>query len=122
MTMEPAKAAQNLADILAVENDALKRMNFVDAAALVPAKEAALAQLEQQSDPSTPLPAAEVMQRIGELAAENQALLERAIAVQTRVIRIVARAYTPAGTPRYGDHGAPLMPQRPAALALSKRA
>ena len=121
MTMEPFKAAQDLVDILAAENDALKRVSFKEAAALVPAKEAALVKLEKTNPPHSE-PTAELMQRIGEMAAENQVLLERAIAVQTRVIRIVARAYTPAATPRYGEHGASLPSQRTAALALSKRA
>ena len=115
-------AAQNLADILAEENDALKRMDFVDAAALVPAKEAALAQLEQQSDPSTPLPAAEVMQRIGDLAAENQVLLERAIAVQTRVVRIVARAYPPPANAPVWRPRRPAHAPRPAAPGIVQRA
>ena len=66
-------------------------------------------------------------QRLGGLAAENQVLLERAIAVQTRIVRIVARAYAPpaATTPYNGSchgYGARAPVVRANALAVSTRA
>ena len=45
MSDDPLQAAQRLADLLAQENEALKRLDFPAAVALVPAKEAALAEL-----------------------------------------------------------------------------
>jgi hypothetical protein len=54
---------------------------------------------------------------------ENQALLERAIAVQTRIVRIVARASAPvAATTRYNGYGGRAPQTRAAALAVSTRA
>ena len=100
MSKDPEEAANRLADLLARENAALKRMDFSAAVALMPAKAAALAEMTR--DPLPPPANARsaalsaLGQRLGGLAEENRILLERAIAVQTRVIRIVARAITPA--------------------------
>ena len=118
-------AAQRLADLLAQENAALKRMDFPAAVALVPAKEAALAELTRQPAPlAIPPPLAALGKRLGSLASENQALLERAIAVQTRIVRIVARASAPPpAAARYGGYGGRSPPSnRSGALALSTRA
>lgn len=117
-------AAHRLATLLAQENDALKQMDFPAAVALVPAKEAALADLTKQPRMETiPPPLAMLGQRLGGLANENQLLLERAIAVQTRVVRIVARACAPPpAAVRYGSHGGRAPSNRAAALALSTRA
>lgn len=126
MSNELKEAAGRLADLLTRENDALKRLDLSAAVALVPAKEAALADLTKQPD-TRMLPAmvglAALGQRLGELASENQALLERAIAVQTRIVRIIARAdATPPASARYGIPGARTLSHRPAAIALSTRA
>ena len=123
MTAELMGAAQRLADVLAQENDALKRMDLVAAAALSQAKEAALAELTRQ--PAV-LPPPSSLQGLGQLLAklvgENQLLLERAIAVQTRVVRIVARACAPPPAARYGSRTSRAPSQRTGALALSTRA
>jgi hypothetical protein len=91
---------------------------------LVPAKEAALAELTKQ--PRTPkLPPLLVAQGrlLCGLATENQTLLERAIEVQTRIVRIVARACAPSpALTRYGGHGERTPRHRTVALALSTRA
>jgi hypothetical protein len=117
-------AAQRLADLLTQENAALKRLDFAAAVALVPAKEAALAELTRQPAVRAPPPELAAQGRLlGGLASENQTLLERAIAVQTRVVRIVARACAPPpAMTRYGGHGGRPPLHRTAALALSTRA
>jgi hypothetical protein len=124
MSSEHLAAAQRLADVLARENDALKHQDFSLAAALVPAKDAALADCMKL--PKMPVPAPRLAllgQRLGELAAENQILLERAIAVQTRLIRIVARALAPPpALTRYNGYNARAPSNRATAVAISTRA
>jgi hypothetical protein len=116
-------AGERLAAVLAQENDALKRMDFGLAVALVPAKEAALADMTKQPPERVSPPLAALGLRLSRLAAENQALLERAIAVQTRIVRIVARASAPPpAAVRYGGHSGRTLSNRAAALALSTRA
>jgi hypothetical protein len=124
MSNDFVDAAHRLAELLQQENDALRQLDFSAAVALVPAKEAALADLTKQPRMHTiPPPLAILGQRLGGLATENQLLLERAIAVQTRVVRIVARACAPPpAAMRYGSHGGRAPSDRAAALALSTRA
>jgi hypothetical protein len=124
MSNDLADLAQRLADVLTRENEALRHMDFSAAVALVPAKEAALAELTRQPRMRTiPPPLARLGQRLGDLATENQVLLERAIAVQTRIVRIVARAGAPPpAAVRYGGHGGRVPSNRAIALALSTRA
>jgi hypothetical protein len=114
-------AAQSLLDILHEENDALKRLDFPAAAALVPAKEAALLHLLKQDTGRSPPPLlAELGNKLAELVTENQALLQQSIAVQTRIVQIVARASAPPlALTRYGAHGrnAPL-PRAPSLRAV----
>jgi hypothetical protein len=119
-----AEAAQRLADVLTQENDALKRMDFSAAVALVPAKETALAELTKQPRGQTISPPLAMLgQHLGKLATENQLLLERAIAIQTRIVQIVARACVPPpAAVRYGGSGGRAPSNRTAALALSTRA
>lgn len=115
------KAVQRLADVLEQENVALKRLDFPAAVALVPAKEAALADLTNPSAPAIQRTA--LAQHLAGLASENHVLLERAIAVQTRIVRIVARAATPPPAAiRYNGYGGRLPAGRTGALALSTRA
>jgi hypothetical protein len=114
-------AVQRLAEVLEQENGALKRLDFPAAIALVPAKEAALADLTRKPGPVIQRTA--LTQRLAGLASENHALLERAIAVQTRIVRIVARAATPPPTTiRYNGYGGRMSASRAGALALSTRA
>jgi hypothetical protein len=115
------EAAQRLADLLARENAALRRLDFLAAVALVPAKEAALAELEKLPQGSTSQSG--LGQRLSALAMDNQSLLERAIAVQTRIVRIVARASAPVATAtRYNGYGGRAPKTRAAALAVSTKA
>jgi flagellar biosynthesis/type III secretory pathway chaperone len=114
-------AAQRLADVLAQENTALERLDFSAAVALVTAKEAALAELSKPAVPPQQL--AELGQRLAALAAANQTLLQRAIAVQTRIVRIVARAAAPPpAVTRYNGYGGRTRSAASTALALSTKA
>ncbi len=115
------EAVQRLADVLEQENVALKRFDFSAAVALVAAKEAALADL---TNPPVPVIRRSALTlRLAGLASENHVLLERAIAVQTRIVRIVARAATPPPTAmRYNGYGGHMPAGRTGALALSTRA
>ena len=112
-------AADRLAEVLAQENAALKRLDFPAAVALVPAKEAALAAMARNPPPAAKRSPA--IQTLAGLAEENRVLLERAIEVQTRIVRMVARAIAPA---REGARYKPLhertRSQRTMALAVSK--
>lgn len=120
MTDRRLEAAQRLADVLIQENEALKRLDFPAAVALVAAKEAALADLTKPS--VQPVPPSALGRRLAGLAAENQALLEQAIAVQTRIVRIVVLACAPPlAATRYGVRGARAPSARAGALALSAR-
>lgn len=121
MTEERLEAAERLANLLAHENEALKRFDFPAAVALLPAKQAALADLTKP--PAPVMQASAVGRRLIGLAAENQLLLERAIAAQTRIVRIVARASAPpAAVTRYNGYGGRTSSARTAALAVSTRA
>jgi hypothetical protein len=113
--------AQRLAEILQEENEALKRLDFPAAVALLAAKEAALAALSKPPAPKTRPP--ELARHLSELAAENRTLLQRAIAVQTRIVQIVARASAPPPTTqRYNGYGGRTHTPRSGALAVSTRA
>jgi hypothetical protein len=116
-------AAEHLADILAQENEALNRLDFASAVALLGAKDAALADLAQQPKVPAPPTLPAVLRRISGLAAENQQLLERALAVQTRVVRLVARACAPPPViTQYGGYGGQKASNGAVALAVSTRA
>jgi hypothetical protein len=126
-------AAQRLVDVLAQENDALKRVDYAAAVALAPDKEAALTALSALFPPSglaspsslSPPSGFPVVlaRRLRDLASENQGRLALAITVQTRVVQIVARAYAPPKAEgRYGARAGKFPPRRAIALALSTRA
>jgi hypothetical protein len=121
-------AAQRLADVLRQENEALRRLDFPSAIALLPPKEAALLNLTKHPGAAVlghtlPSSLAALAQRIAGFATENKILLERAIAVQTRVVQIVARAAAPPpAQTRYGGHGVRSPSRRAAPVALSTRA
>lgn len=114
MTDDPAG---RLAAILSLENDALERVDYAAAVATLADKETALAALAQ-----SPLPSADQLQRLRHLANTNRLLLERAIAVQTNVVRIVARACAPPpAMSHYRRNGSESPRPRADALALSAR-
>ncbi len=110
MTMDAMRAAEGLAELLARENAALAAMDLPSATALVEAKRAAAdafvaAQAKAVSSGAVPVP--DVVRRLSDLAAENRLLLERAMAVQQRVLAIIAEAAPRASAvaPRYGAAG-----------------
>lgn len=110
MSMDAVRAAEGLAELLARENAALAAMDLPSATALVEAKRAAAeafvaAQAKAVSSGAVAVP--DVVRRLGELAAENRLLLERAMAVQQRVLAIIAEAAprVSAVAPRYGAAG-----------------
>jgi hypothetical protein len=117
-------AVETLSAVLAQENAALVALDFVRATGFLVAKRAAtdsLALAGEQNPGGKPTREAAV--RLRDLAAENRRLLERAIAVQGRVIAVVARAEPrPTVMPRYGATGILARSARPAAMALSARA
>jgi len=116
-------AAGRLERVLIAENAALQAMNLDALAALLQEKGAAVAGLTAaQPGARTPEMQAQA-ERVRSLASENRRLLERAIDVQDRVLRLVASAARQAGlrdAARYGAGGQP----RPdhAAVALLTRA
>jgi hypothetical protein len=119
MSDDAIAAGKRLADILVRENDALRRVDYAAAVALVPDKEAALAALADHGiQANFPPPLA---RQLRDVAAENHELLTLAIKVQTRVVQIVARAYAPPKSEnRYSARAGKPAPQP--ALALSTRA
>lgn len=127
MGSDPLAAAGRLADVLAAENAALSALDLTGAAALLPAKERAVAELTRALGGFRPSPeddpAREVAARLDGLARENRRLLERALRAQEQVIATLARAARQAGTreaPRYGRRGS-LAPDG-GGRALSSRA
>jgi hypothetical protein len=102
-------AATSLADILLAENTALRAMDFAAAGRLLSAKQSVTADLTaaQASSLYAPPGMRALALRVTELAEENRQLLERAIAVQRRVLGTVARAVrTSAPEQQYGPAGA----------------
>jgi hypothetical protein len=124
-----AGAASRLIAVLERENAALATLDLTATAALLSEKQDATAAFVQArtafaAGPPSPRlrPLAE---RLLELGAENRRLLERAMAVQTRVMGLVARALPVSAAPGYGygyGAGGAVPGRRPIAFALSARA
>lgn len=105
-----------LAEILEQENAALTALDLPRAIALLPDKQEAVRLFSAQ-----PLGAAP--DRLRELADTNRRLLERAIAVQGRVIELVAAALPqPAAVGRYTQAGSTQRGGAAVAFALLARA
>ena len=117
-------AVEALSVVLAQENAALSALDLGRAGRFLAAKRAATDSLAAAGDlHPTARPTLAAAQRLRDLAAENRRLLERAIAVQGRVIAVVARATPrPVVMPRYGATGALARTGRPPPMALSSRA
>lgn len=128
MTPAQIDAAVALADTLAAENAALGGLDLARAAALLPAKQraadafmsahAAAALLAPQSRAG----GGDLARRLAALAEENRRLLERAIAVQGRVVTTVVRALPrPADGGFYRADGGLAATRRAVAFTLSAR-
>lgn len=109
-------AAQRLADALRAENEALSRLDLAQAAALANAKQQASEAFTAAYDAARSAgahaegaereQAEEVALQLRDLSAENRRLLERAIALQSRVIETILGVARTAGPGTYGEHGA----------------
>ena len=131
MTPELIDAAVRLADTIARENAALGALDLVRAAGMLAEKNAAMAafgvaeRLAQRTGPymMAGRQREEVQKqadRLRALAEENKRLLERAIAVQGRVIGTLVSGVKPAAQ-RYGAQGS-LQRAAIGAITLSSRA
>lgn len=125
-------AGQRLAEALRAENEALAALDLPRAAGLADGKIAAsdafaaayAAQAKHGAAPEGPVreAAALLARRLDELGQENRRLLERAVALQSRVIETIAAAAAPrAAMPGYAPAGRAAA-YRPQALAVSARA
>lgn len=125
MTNDLIAAGTVLADTLTEENAALAALDLPRAVGMLADKQRAAAGFVAAQ--AVPMAAAQrdvaerLARRLQALAAENRALLERAMIVQGRVIGVIARAADRAIEPAcYG--AAPIRGRRPVAFALSARA
>ena len=111
-------AAQRLIAVLEAEVAALDRGDVAAVGALLASKLAAVEGLAEL--PDTPAGAA-AAQKLRTLADANRRVLERAIAVQGRVVELVARAAQRAAREagRYGATGAPAHDGRAVAMVRS---
>jgi hypothetical protein len=118
-----------LADVLRRENSALAALDLARAASMLAEKRMAADALSVAQSMSGSLGGAsdrpkllDAASELKELATENRVLLERAMAVQSRVIGVMVRAAPPAPTPRYEPTGVLRRTGRPIAFTLSARA
>ena len=128
MTSEMIAAAVRLAELLDRENTALAALDLPRAAQMVADKQRAVAAFAVAHAAAGTLAtlqratAEDTARRLQALSAENKRLLERAIAVQGRLIGTIARALPPSGGPRYGAGGSVEQHGRPVAYTLAARA
>ena len=130
MKPEMLAGARRLAKVLALENDALARLEYPRAVSLLPEKKQATlafaAALANLADPGRVQGEAEkVITELAELLQQNKRLLEHAIGVQSRVVQTVARSASQAleNGPRYDVGGSSAhRPGRAAFIALSATA
>lgn len=106
--------AERLAEILQMENAALKRTDYTAAVALLPDKEAALAALTQAGPKGV---APDLRRRIQTLAADNQTLLEQAARIQGRLVRLIVQAAQK--VQQLDTYGDKIRNKRPAVMNLS---
>ncbi len=106
--LEPSNwtaSAKVLALILECENEALRAGDFTAAAALLPAKRAAIEAMDS-AKPDGPKPhLGEILRRLDILAAENRELLKRSISIQSHLLGIIAGAARAASAFGYGNSG-----------------
>ena len=127
MIQELIAAANMLADTLAKENVALTALDLPRAASMLADKQRAVAGFltacDAERTATVHATIAPLAQRLRLLSEENRTLLERAIAVQGRVIGIVVRAAAPqVATSGYSAQGTLGHNARPTAFTLCARA
>ncbi len=124
MTPDPVTAATRLAELLVSENAALEALDIQGAMALLGEKQRALeiwAALPSDCLLSArPDDLDQALQRLRALADENRALLRHALAVQMRVIGVLAE--TMPRTRSDGSYGPSTRCVRPSAWVLAARA
>ena len=124
------EAANELAETLSTENEHLAAMDLAQAVTVLKDKQRTMAAFESaqaRTPPASLSPearrhAAQLATRLRELVHENRRLLERGLAVQTRVVTAIARAVPAAtrGAPsRYGANGDLTKSRRAEPLAIS---
>lgn len=128
------KAGLRLAEALRAENEALAKLDLPAAAALATPKMqatdafAAACTAAQRTGTKVAGPergtATEMATRLASLSAENRRLLERAVAIQSRVIETIAGAARPAqnGPAGYGAAGRYRAPPTTRPMAIATRA
>jgi len=124
-------AAQRLVEALRAENEALARLDLAAAGELAVTKRQAADAFASaydvahrtgsRAEGADRARAEEVALRLRELTTENRRLLERAIALQSRVIEAIAGAARPPGPGTYGARGR-LRDGRGTAVAVLSRA
>jgi flagellar biosynthesis/type III secretory pathway chaperone len=124
-------AAQRLMEALRAENEALSRLDLAAAGELARGKRQAADAFAAAYDAAQKLGsraegperkrAEEIAAGLRDLTAENRRLLERAIALQARVIETIAGAAKPPGPGTYGARGR-LREGRGAAVSVLSRA
>ena len=124
MTLDPIAVARRLADILERENAALEALDIPRAMDFLDEKQRALeAWYALPSDSTLPAGSADhdlILRRLRRLVDDNRTLLRHALAVQMRVIAILA-----ATMPRVGSvaqYGPSTRCDRPSAWLLAARA
>ena len=126
-------AGDRLAEALLAENEALARLDLPGAAGLAGTKLqatdafaaafAAAAKVGSRLEGPQRQGARSMAERLETLGAENKRLLQRAIAIQSRVIETVAAAALPrAANPVYCAAGRRAAPRQAPAMALALRA
>ncbi len=123
MSPDLRRAAQEMIDVLTLENQALTALDFPAATRLLARKDMAAAALHRQGLPGGITAGSQQIARTLLDAAEaNRTLLERALAVQGRVIAAVAQAARASASPaRYGARGGLATDRACHAFALSAR-
>jgi hypothetical protein len=120
MSNDLITAGALLSDALEAENAALTALDLPRAAGMLADKQRAVAGLAAVQTAPAPHQAADRMaRRLRALAVENKRLLERAIAVQGRVIGVIARDSAATAAPT--GYGA-ARTRRPPPFALSAKA
>ncbi|WP_137177126.1 flagellar export chaperone FlgN [Roseomonas sp. AR75] len=124
-------AAQRLMEALRAENEALARLDLAAAGELARGKRQAAdafaaaydaaRKLGSRTEGAERARAEEIAAGLQELTAENRRLLERAIALQSRVIETIAGAARPPGPGTYGARGR-MREGRGAAMSVLSRA